>query len=165
MKISSLVFVLGTVLTGVAFAQAPATATAPAGNSPSVRAVCKDGTAFEGTTLRGACSGHGGVDKKAAAAGKTAAVPAAAPAAPVAPVMPTAAATATKAAAPAAAAAAVTQAPGGGAGQVWATDSSKVYHCQGDKLYGKTKHGVYMSLADAKAKGFRPSKGNKACAA
>jgi hypothetical protein len=50
------------------------------------------------------------------------------------------------------------QAPGGGAGKVWANDTSKVYHCQGDKFYGKTKHGEY-----AKAKGFHGAHG-KACA-
>lgn len=54
-------------------------------------------------------------------------------------------------------------AAGGGPGKVWVNKSSKVYHCQNDKFYGKTKHGEYMNEADARSKGFHVS-GGKACA-
>lgn len=56
------------------------------------------------------------------------------------------------------------QAPGGGAGKVWANSSSKVYHCEGTQYYGKTKKGEYMTEADARAKGFH-GVGGKACGA
>ena len=66
--------------------------------------------------------------------------------------------------APAAAPAAPTKAAmAGGAGKVWVNASSKTYHCEGSKFYGKTKTGEYMSEADAKAKGNHAVKG-KACA-
>jgi len=55
-------------------------------------------------------------------------------------------------------------APGAGPGKVWVNTSSKVYHCQDSKYYGKTKHGEYMMEADAKTKGFK-GVGGKACKA
>lgn len=45
-----------------------------------------------------------------------------------------------------------------GNGQVWVNLDTKIYHKQGDRWYGKTKHGQYMSEQDAIAAGYRASK-------
>jgi len=42
---------------------------------------------------------------------------------------------------------------------VWVNLRTKVYHEPGDPSYGKTKHGEYLCLSQAKAPGFRPSGG------
>lgn len=96
----------------------------------------------------------------AAPAAPAATAPAAATAAPAASTAPAAAATKAPAKAKGAP---MAQAPGGGADKVWVNDSSKVYHCQDDKFYGKTKKGNYLTEAEAKAKGFKADHG-KACA-
>jgi hypothetical protein len=135
----------------------------------TVTATCKDGTDFSGTTRSGACKGHKGVASWGTAAAATAApgnpgmAPAAAPpshsanAAPTAPPpsMPSKTATNT-------AGSSNTAGKMGGPGQVWVNTSSKVYHCPGDRYYGKTKAGEFMSQAAAEAAGDHPS-GGKAC--
>ena len=111
-------------------------------STATVTATCKDGTAFTGTKRSGACRGHGGVQSWGEATG---------PASATAPsAQPSTAAN--QAAAPTAA----------GPGQVWVNTATKVYHCPGDRWYGKTKHGSYMSEAQAQAQGVRPDHG-KAC--
>jgi hypothetical protein len=105
----------------------------------SVTATCKDGTAFTGTKRSGACRGHGGVQSWGTASTATSPVNAPGP-------------TTSQRATPAT----------GGPGQVWVNTASKVYHCPGDRWYGKTKHGSYMSEAEARAQGVRPDHG-KAC--
>jgi hypothetical protein len=120
---------------------------------------CKDGTTST-KTGRGACSGHGGVNKSAGGAASTATTTAPAAAAAGAAAAPATAAAAAKS--KTSPAASIQAAPGGGAGQVWVNTKDNVYHCQGDEWYGKTKAGSYMSEADAKAKGARAAHG-KAC--
>jgi hypothetical protein len=53
------------------------------------------------------------------------------------------------------------QAPGGGNGQVWVNTETHVYHKEDSKWYGKTKHGKYMSEADAMKEGDKAAKNEK----
>lgn len=137
-------------------------AQAPAGAPAGATGLCKDGSYFTGAKKQGACRGHQGVkDWYGSNVAPSKSTPAAAPAstsaaAPVPAAAPAAKPTAAKNTPPANAA------PGGGPGLVWANEGTKVYHCQGDRWYGKTKQGQYMSEADAKAKGFHGDHG-KGC--
>ena len=135
----------------------------PAGAPAGTTVQCKDGSFASPDTKSGACHGHKGIQTWSGKAdAKPAAAAAAAPAGetPASPASPTAAA-GKPAARPDPATMAA--APGGGAGKVWANDETKVYHCMGDRYYGKTKKGEYLSEAEAKAKGMHASH-NKACA-
>lgn len=139
----------------------------------STPVTCKDGTTSPHGG-RGACSGHGGIDKAAtkaanqgaasggATSGGSSAGAASGSAAggAAAPTPGSSASThppSTQTHGPSAAAA-----PGGGPDKVWVNTASKVYHCPSDRWYGKTKQGEYMTEADAKAKGNRPDH-NKPC--
>ena len=154
----AMISVLGSaLLSGIAAAQAPASA--PAGAT----GLCKDGTYWTNATKSGACSGHKGVQTWYGASGASA--PAAAPAAAATPAAPAAAPAAPAPAAPVAKETSkpvATQAAGGGPGLVWVNTKSNVYHCSADPYYGKTKSGAYMSEADAIAKGAHADHG-KAC--
>ena len=129
-------------------APAPAAAAIPAAVPPAAeqKFVCKDGSTVSAASSKGVCTGHKGIDKDATAkAASAAAKPAAAPAV-----------TGKAASTP------MAVAPGGGPDKVWANENTKVYHCPGSRHYGTTKHGVYMTEADAKGKGMHASH-NKAC--
>lgn len=145
---ASLLFVSG------AFAQTP---------PPGSTGICGDGSYSHAATEKGACSHHGGVKTwmgnaaPAAAPNRPAPPMATNPNAAPAPMTPSAPATA-----PMGRPTAMPQPAAGGAGMVWVNTSSHVYHCTGDRWYGKTKAGAYMSESDALAKGNRADHG-KAC--
>ena len=155
-------------------AAAPAAVTASAAPGGAT-GQCNDGSYYTGASKKGACRGHKGVKDWYGAASAPAASAATAAAAPVAAAPATAApATTARPATPAAPAAPVAApaaqrytppavaAAGGGAGQVWVNSKTKVYHCESDSLYGKTKDGVYMTEAAAQSAGNRPARG-KTC--
>ena len=43
-------------------------------------------------------------------------------------------------------------------GMVWVNTETKVFHKEGDRWYGKTKHGKWMTEADALKEGYRAAK-------
>jgi hypothetical protein len=49
-------------------------------------------------------------------------------------------------------------------GEVWVNTSSKVYHKEESKFYGKTKRGKFMSEDDAKKAGYHEAKNETATA-
>jgi hypothetical protein len=53
-------------------------------------------------------------------------------------------------------------APGAGPDKVWVNTTSKVYHCPGDRYYGRTSNGKYMTEKDARAFGAHGSR-NETC--
>src|SRR5450432_933204 len=132
-----LIVTSATIAAGL-FVVATCNAQAPSGSTGE----CKDGSYTSAESKRGACAGHGGVkdwystkapskttaESQATAPAKVPPTPAAASPSPPA---------AKNAVTPVAAAAAA----GGGPGQVWVNTKSKVYHCSGDRYYGKTKAG------------------------
>ena len=141
----------------------------PAFSQEELTASCKDGTTWTGARRAGACRGHGGVQAFGATAATAPATTTAPPAsastsAPPnpAPPTPTVAAPAPVSPASRPSAAPSQAAANGGPGQVWVNTPTKVYHCPGDRYYGKTRRGEYMTEAAAKAAGDRPARG-KAC--
>lgn len=139
----------------------------PAGAPAGTTGMCNDGSYSSNAEKKGACSGHKGVKEwyGGEASKGTAPEGPRATAAPATTTMPAATATPANekpAMAKSSQSPGMAPAPGGGSGKVWANTSTKVYHCSGDKYYGTTKHGEYMSEADAKAKGYHADHG-KAC--
>jgi len=160
------------IVCGLTLAAASQAGTPPAGAPTDSTGLCKDGSYHTGATKKGACKGHKGVKEwwgeeeakpsKAEKGAKHAAAATKASGGGSEAAAPKAAEGGGEAAAPAKSAGTKVAAAGGGPDKVWVNTDSKVYHCPGDKWYGKTKQGEYMTEADATAKGFRADH-NKAC--
>ena len=73
-------------------------------------------------------------------------------------VAPVGAGASTQAVAPSTAPAAAPAAAPATPGMVWGDTDAKVYHYQGDRQYGKTVHGQYMTEQQALAAGYRAAK-------
>lgn len=146
MKITSFAAALAFAAASIA-SVAHAADTAPAGATGQ----CKDGTYTTAQTHRGACADHGGVKTWLAESSP-------APKSAVNPESPNP--LARKSMRPPETSGNVADA----SGKVWVNTKSHVYHCSGDRWYGKTKAGEYMSEQEAKAAGNRPDHG-KACTA
>jgi hypothetical protein len=146
-----------------------ASTSAPSSAASTGPVTCKDGTTSPHGG-RGACRGHGGINKSASASGGasgttgtgSASAPASTKSASGTAAEAPAVATSSAPAPAAKSAPAAQAAPGGGPGKVWVNTASHVYHCANDRWYGKTKQGEYMTEAAAKAAGARPDHG-KAC--
>jgi len=111
---------------------------------------CKDGTYTDSASKSGACSGHKGVKTWYGAKDGGASA--------------TSSKTTSNSAMPktrSASSGSNMAAAGGGAGKVWVNTDSKVYHCEKDALYGKTKQGEYMTESQAKASGARAARGKE----
>jgi hypothetical protein len=53
-----------------------------------------------------------------------------------------------------------TVAPGGGGGLVWVNTSTRVYHKEGSRFYGRTKEGKYVTEDEAIKEGNRAAEHN-----
>lgn len=126
-----------------------------AASASSATGLCGDGTETHAMSTRGACSRHGGVKQWYSSAGslptpqtpQTHPTQSRSPSYPPPVTQPSPYPTPRTAPVPAA------------SGEVWVNAPTKVYHCPGDRWYGTTKNGAYMSEAQAQAQGMRPSRG------
>ncbi|NYF80105.1 DUF3761 domain-containing protein [Granulicella arctica] len=150
--------------------------TAPATPPPGATGLCKDGTYALDAKKSKACHGHHGIKQWYPAPIPSAApapeAPTATPPAVASAPSPTTQARTQSQAAAQSAGQSVTPPPtqsikkdptdpadsptlASGPGFVWVNPSKKVYYCYGTRYYGKTRHGVYMTEAEARAQGIR----------
>ena len=175
----SIAATLAFAVVGIAHAQPPTGA--PAGTTGQ----CKDGTWYSGETKKGACRGHKGVKEwygateaapapTAPAKSATAAPPKSPTATPAPAMMPPQTfpkstpqtmpnaqtpTTGTQMGSRPTLPGGMSRPSGGGSGRVWVDRSSRTYVCDGERGYGTSSGGSYMSESDATAQGNRPADG------
>jgi uncharacterized protein DUF3761 len=149
-------------------ATSAALAQTPAGAPAGATAQCKDGTWSSDANRDGACRDHNGVRTWYGASDSPSRTPAPSMMPPqtfpkpTPQTMPNAQTptTGTQMGSRPTLPGGMSRTPGG-AGKVWVDRASRSYVCDGDRGYGTSKGGAYMTEADAIAQGNRAASGSK----
>jgi hypothetical protein len=161
MKLISTATALALAAASVVYAQTPA------GAPPGATAQCKDGTWSSERNRDAACSGHDGIRTWYGPSDSPTNTPAPATMPPqtfpksTPQQMPNAQTptTGTQTGSRPTLPGGMSRKSGGGAGKVWVDRSSRTYVCEGERGYGSSSGGSYMSESEAVSAGNQPANG------